>query len=253
VLTEKRRTQILKLIQQNGTTRTNDLAREFHVSEVTIRGDLDELAHRGQIERTHGGAMALNVDSPSAVFQERMNENSEAKQRIARAAAKFIGDNQTVVFDSGSTLMHLALQMPPVSNLVMATNAMNIAQQVMNRPGIELYMVGGKVDVETVSTTGGLGEGGFENFVAHKVFVSAHRIDRTLDIVDIVPDVARAKRRLVGLGRQVILLADSSKWNIDGPVKAFPMSSVDVVITDKKLPDEIQTRLRKTSTELILV
>ena len=252
MLTERRRTQILQTIQNSGTVRTKDLALKFQVSEVTIRADLDELAARKQVERTHGGAMALNVDSPSAAFQTRMSKNSDAKQRIARAAAKLIGDNQTVVFDGGSTMMYLALQMPPVTNLVVATNSMNVAQQLMNRPGIELYMVGGKVDVATVSTTGGFGEGSFENFVAHKVFVGAHHIDSSLDVVDIVPDVAVTKRRLVDLGRQVILLADSSKWNTDGPVKAFPMSSVDIVIVDKNISKSVLEKLRQTSVEVIL-
>lgn len=183
MLTELRRTQILKEIQKSGTETTRALAIEFQVSEVTIRADLDKLASRRQIERIHGGAMALTVESPVAVFQERMEINFHAKRRIARVATELIEDNQTLVFDGGSTLMQLALQMPPVSNMVIATNAMNIAQQLMNRTGIEVHMVGGKVDMQTVSTMGGFGGEGFENFVAHKVFVSAHQIDDALDVV----------------------------------------------------------------------
>ena len=64
-----------------------------------------------------------------------MYRNFDAKRRIAQMAARQIIDNQSVVFDSGSTLLQVAMQMPPVNNVVVATTAMNIAQHLMYRPG----------------------------------------------------------------------------------------------------------------------
>ena len=251
MLTEQRRTQILREIQMSGIETTRALAVKFQVSEVTIRADLDVLADRRQLERVHGGAKAPTVESPAALFHERMEVNFQAKRRIARAAAELIEDNQTLVFDGGSTMMQLALHMPPASNIVIATNSMNIAQQLMSRTGMEVHMVGGKVDMQTVSTMGGFGGKDFEDFVAHKVFVSAHHIDDAFDVVDIVSDVALTKRRMMQLGRQVILLVDSSKWNKSGPVKAFPLSSVDIVITDSDMPASIRKKLYDASIEVI--
>jgi DeoR family transcriptional regulator of aga operon len=70
--------------------------------------------------KTHGGAVSVSTDSPTAAFEQRMQRNFDAKRRIARAAAGLITDNQSVVFDSGSTLLQLAMQMPPVENVVVS-------------------------------------------------------------------------------------------------------------------------------------
>jgi DeoR family transcriptional regulator of aga operon len=179
-----------------------------------------------------------------------MRLNYEAKQRIAQFAAKLIVDDQSIVLDSGSTLLQLALQMPPVTNLVVATPAMNIAQQLMVRPGIDVHMIGGRVNVATVSTIGSDIEQGVNGFFAHQAFVSAHAIDKALDIVDCSHDVARTKRNLVRLARRVILLADSSKWNTDASSKAFPMSTVNVVVTDDMMPQDVRRQLEAYDLEV---
>ena len=128
-------------LQRVGQARTRQLADSFGVSEVTIRSDLDILDAKKQLIKTHGGAIALPADSPAAAFEERMHRNFEAKRRIAQMAARLITDDQSVLFDSGSTLLQVAMQMPPVKNVVVATTAMNIAQHLMYRPGLDLSLI----------------------------------------------------------------------------------------------------------------
>lgn len=56
---EHRHDAILKAIEDVGSDRvlsTRELAQQFHVSEMTIRRDLQELADAGLIQRRHGGA-----------------------------------------------------------------------------------------------------------------------------------------------------------------------------------------------------
>ncbi|WP_413989061.1 DeoR/GlpR family DNA-binding transcription regulator [Labrys okinawensis] len=253
MLAENRRQQIMLEVQRTGQVRTTDMANLFQVSEVTIRSDLLELERLGQITRIHGGALALNTDSPVAAFDKRMRLNFEAKQRIARFAARFIVNDQSIVMDGGSTLLQLALHVPPMTNLVVATPALNIAQQLMLRPGIDVHMIGGRVNVATVSTIGSDIEQGVDGFRAHQAFVSAQAIDRALDIVDSSHDVARTKRNLVRLARRVVLLADSSKWDQDASSKAFSMSKVKIVVTDDKLSRDVRHRLEDYDLEVYCV
>lgn len=51
-----RQQYILSRIQDEGTVNVNQLSDALDVSELTIRRDLDQLAKRGLVERTHGGA-----------------------------------------------------------------------------------------------------------------------------------------------------------------------------------------------------
>ena len=191
---------------------------------------------RNQLIKTHGGAVPVPTDSPTAAFEQRMQRNFDAKRRIARVAARLITDNQSVVFDSGSTLLQLAMQMPPVKNVVVATNAMNIAQYLMYRPGLDVHMIGGRVYPSTVSTIVADLDAAVGGLLAHQAFVGAHAIDQAFDVVDVSEDIARTKRNLVRMARRVIVLADSSKWDIGASSKAFSLSRVDLVITDEGLP-----------------
>jgi DeoR family transcriptional regulator, aga operon transcriptional repressor len=78
MLAEQRRHQIMLQLQRSGQARTHQLADDFGVSEVTIRSDLEILDTKKQLIKTHGGAIALPVDSPAAAFEERMQRNFNA-------------------------------------------------------------------------------------------------------------------------------------------------------------------------------
>jgi DeoR family transcriptional regulator, aga operon transcriptional repressor len=250
MLAEQRRHQILIELQRVGQAKTSQLAELFGVSEVTIRSDLELLDAKKRLIKTHGGAIAAPADSSAAAFEERMQRNFDAKRRIAQLAAKQIIDNQSIVFDSGSTLLQIAMQMPPVNNVVVATTAMNIAQHLMYRPGLDVHMIGGRVFPSTVSTIVADSDKALGGLVAHQAFVGAHAIDQSFDVVDVSEDVARTKRNLVRMARRVVLVADSSKWDIGASSKAFSLSRVDLIITDSGLPLSIRHRLDKLGVEV---
>ena len=250
MLAGQRRHRIMLELQKNGQAQTRQLAEEFGVSEVTIRSDLQILGARKQLVKTHGGAIAMPADSPAAAFEARMLRNFDAKRRIAQMAARQIVDNQSIVFDSGSTLLQLAMQMPPLNNVVVATTAMNIAQHLMYRPGLDVHMIGGRVFPNTVSTIVADFDKAAGGLVAHQAFLSAHAIDHSFDVVDVSEDIARTKRNLVRMARRVILVADSSKWDIGATSKAFSLSRVDLIITDSDMPHTIRARLAKLGVEV---
>ena len=250
MLADQRRHNIMLQLQRTGQARTHELAQVFGVSDVTIRSDLDILGLRKRLTRTHGGAIALPADSAVAAFEERMSRNFEAKRRIAVMAAHEIVDNQSVVFDGGSTLLQVAMQMLPVKNVVVATTAMNIAQHIMDRPGLDVHMIGGRVFPHTVSTLVPEAGRAVDGLVAHQAFLGAHAIDRAFDVVDVTEDVARTKRNLVKMARRVILVADSSKWDVEATSKAFSLSRVDLIITDIGMPQQIRTRLKRLGVEV---
>jgi len=193
---------------------------------------------------------ASGPGSPTAAFEERMQRNFDAKRRIAQMAAQEIGDNQSVVFDSGSTLLQVAMQMPPVTNVVVATTAMNIAQHLMHRQGLDVHMIGGRVIPSTVGTIVGDADRAVGGLLAHQAFLGAHAIDPAFDVVDRSEDIARTKRNLVRMARRVILVADSSKWDIGASSKAFSLSQVDLIITDTGLAQSIRDRLENLKVEV---
>jgi len=53
---EKRRTQILKLIREKEEVKVEDLAKQFGLSLMTVRRDLQFLEDKHLVKRFYGGA-----------------------------------------------------------------------------------------------------------------------------------------------------------------------------------------------------
>ena len=103
LLTEERRQKIKEIIEQQGRITVDDVVAKLKVSAVTARGDLDVLSERGDLIRSHGGAVRqLNptVDYPLR-FKETIHHAE--KVRIGSAAAQLVKPNQTIILDSGTT------------------------------------------------------------------------------------------------------------------------------------------------------
>ena len=77
----ERRSRMRALIEARAFARVAELSREFGVSAVTVRGDLDALEAEGGVRRIRGGAMPCNAD----LLRERMFSTSRSsRQHCAR-------------------------------------------------------------------------------------------------------------------------------------------------------------------------
>jgi DeoR family transcriptional regulator of aga operon len=83
--------KFLEKFSVNDQVFVNELSKEFGVSEVTIRNDLDQLECKKLLVRARGGAMNTNqlVDLDMHVGEKHKMQLSE-KARIGKAAAKLI-------------------------------------------------------------------------------------------------------------------------------------------------------------------
>lgn len=59
----ERQSEIINLLQRNGSVTVSQLSDIFHISKETIRRDLCELEESGTLKRTHGGAIILQSSS----------------------------------------------------------------------------------------------------------------------------------------------------------------------------------------------
>ena len=103
----ERQDRILARLDTPVAVRISDLAEEFDVTTETIRRDLDELAERGLLARTYGGAaMRALTDEPG--IATRAQTNVAERQRIALDAARLVKSGDVIMIDAGSTTAHLA-------------------------------------------------------------------------------------------------------------------------------------------------
>src|SRR5690606_39468441 len=139
----ERHQTIIGRLQQKGTVNVMDLCKELNVSSVTIRKDLKLLEDRQLLFRTHGGATLINPYTVDRTVFEKERIQTAEKTAIAKEAASMIGDNDSIIIASGTTVQAMAKEIQPIGSLTVVTSALNVAVQLIKPPNIEILQLGG--------------------------------------------------------------------------------------------------------------
>ena len=252
MMAEERRTQILHIVRSEGRARVNDLASRFSSSAVTIRNDLNELHQRGLVLRSHGGAVLPEKILRESPVYERLKTHSEQKRRIGAAAVTLIHDGETIILDSGTTTLEIARQIKHKQGLQVITNGVNIAAELLDAAGIQTFMVGGTIRGDSASIVGRSAEEMFEQFSADKVFLSGAGCDPDFGVSGANLDETMVNRAMIRIAREIILVADASKFSKRSMVRIAAFSEIDVVISDSGLRTEMQEKVRGFGCNLIV-
>jgi DeoR family transcriptional regulator of aga operon len=253
MMAEERRTQILQIVRSTGRVKVNGLATRFNTSAVTIRNDLNELHQRGLVLRSHGGAVLTDTILRESPVHERLKAHSEEKQRIGAMAATLINDGDTIILDSGTTTLEIARQIKKKQGLQIITNGVNIAAELLDARDAKVFIVGGTVRGESASISGHLSEELFEQFSADKLFLSGAGCDLDFGVSGANLEETMVNRAMLRISREIILVADASKFSKRCMSRIAPFSEIDTVISDTSLGEEIQAKLRAQGCNLILV
>jgi len=248
-----RRARIAAMVRQRGSVRVQELSERFQVSAVTIRTDLVQLEKDGVLIRDRGGAVACGQGSALVAFDQRTALHLEAKQRIGQAAAALVQPGDTILMDAGTTVVEMSWHLLQISPLTVVTNALNVALELRAAPAARVLMLGGTINYATFGTLGPLLDQNLSDLAVQKLFLAAESVDVGAGVTDSTPEIAHAKRALARAARQVILLADSSKWGKVGFIKVLPLEQIQTVVTDSGLPESTRAALEQAGLELIVV
>jgi len=253
MMAEERRTQILQIVRSAGRVKVNELANRFSTSAVTIRNDLNELHQRGLVLRSHGGAVLPDTILRESPVHERLKAYSDEKRRIGAMAATLIEDGETIILDSGTTTLEIARQIKKKQGLQIITNGVNIAAELLDARDAQVFIVGGTVRGESASISGRFTEEMFDQFSADKLFLSGAGCDLDFGVSGANLEETMVNRAMLRISREIILVADSSKFSKRSMTRIAPFSEIDTVISDTGLNEEVQMKLRALGCNLILV
>lgn len=253
MMAEERRNQILQMVRRNRRVRVNDLSALFNASAVTIRNDLNELHQRGLVQRSHGGAVLADPILRESPVNERLKAYAAEKQRIGEAAAALIHDGETILLDSGTTTLEIARQIKKKQGLKVITNGVNIAAELLDTREVEVIIVGGTVRSEAASISGHYAEEMLEQFSADKMFLSGAGCDLDFGVSGANLEETMLGRIMLRISREIVLVADASKFSKRSMSRIAPFSEIDTVISDSGLDAKTQARLQALGCHLILV
>ncbi|YAL82645.1 DeoR/GlpR family DNA-binding transcription regulator [Dermacoccaceae bacterium W4C1] len=212
VRTNQRRDEIVRVAQVEGTADVQALADRFEVSASTIRRDLATLNDAGRLMRVHGGAVPGSRDAggvePS--LRQRIGEDFEAKQAIARWCAAQIEPGEHVVLDAGSTVAALAHELRGRRDLVVCTTSLGVLDEVRGS-GLEVRCTGGSLREVSQAFVGPITEAVLDRMTFDRAFLGADSVDARRGICEADLQQARLKELMAGRSRTTYVLAHESK------------------------------------------
>jgi DeoR family transcriptional regulator of aga operon len=255
LLAEERRQRIQEVVEQSGRITVEDIVAKFKVSAVTARADLDVLSERGDLIRSHGGAVRqLNpaVDYPLR-FKETIHHAE--KVRIGHAAAQLVKPHQTIILDSGTTTAQVARQLKSarIQPLTVITNALNIAYELAESESISLIVIGGILRHAANSFVGPQAERMLQDLHADHLFLAVDGLhpDEGFSTPDILE--AQLNNVMIRVANEVTVVADASKFSRRSLALIGKIQCAQRIITDSRVDDEMVAKLRAKGLEVTVV
>src|SRR5579875_788865 len=230
--TTGRRGAIRGLLAERGEVAISALAAEFDVSAMTIRRDLEELEQRGIARRVRGGAISTVSRSYEPPFASRSAEASEAKRRIAAAAAAYVDYGETAILDVGSTTLALARHLRGRGGLTILTPSVHAAIELSGDPNTRVILTGGIVRPGELSLIGDLAERTFATLNCDVVFLGVGGVHPEKGLTEYNLDDTRVKRAAITAASRKVALADATKLGRVCLATIAPLHDIDVLITD---------------------
>ena len=231
MLPTQRQEFILRRIEADGSVKSIDLAREFGVTNETIRKDLEFLAEANRVIRIHGGATRVADARHDLPLPARQSVNRFEKSIVAKAAAQLIEPNDTIFLDASSTVLTMTDYIP-LEPLTILTNAHHVIVAFGGRQEYDLICTGGMYEERSRSYVGAIAEDALKRFVIKWLFVGVDGLHHQFGASEVNPGQAVLKERLIPRAEHVCVVCDSSKLERKSPFIFASMESLDVLVTD---------------------
>jgi DeoR family transcriptional regulator of aga operon len=244
---------ILEKLKKEGKVDITDLVEKMKVSGVTIRKDLKLLEDKNLLFRTRGGGSINNPYAVDRPIQEKEFINSDEKKRIAKAAIELIGQTDSVMIGSGTTVFEMARMLSPAHHITVITPALKVGLELSNRANVEVLQLGGIIRPKSSSVAGAHAMRVLEEISCGILFIGVDGID--LDFGVSISNLAEAtvNQKMIETAQTVVILADSTKFDRRGLGRICGFEQVHYIITDNKVADSTQKAIEEKGIKMIIV
>lgn len=250
LLAEERWVEIVKLVQERKIIKIDELCALFNVSKRTIWRDLKRLEADGLLRRTYGGARAMTErDLP---FSIREDKYLDEKIRICNLASSLINDGDTVIIDAGTTTIHLAKAIRNKNSITVMTNSIGVVSELSGAEGITVVVTGGTLRNATLSLVGRRAEDAFKGINADVAFIATAGFTIEHGFTNSNLFESEVKKAMISAAREVVVLADYSKFGRTDFTSFAGISQANKLITDRNAPPDMVERLRKAGIDVLI-
>lgn len=254
---ERRRREILKILDKEAQIFLNDMAALFDVSKETIRQDFDYLSLNYDLTRIHGG---LKKEQEMAYqeqyhYQYKQHLRIDEKKKLCQKAVEFIKDGDMIYVDGGSTVSYLLNYLESRKGITLVTPSIALLMKYVVE-GYErhfkacdsaLVFIGGNVNQSLMTTHGPIFDTSIEQMHFDKMIFSCDAIDLKGGVTNTDNVTFAIMQSVKKRSRFKMLLSDQSKFGFIAHFRAFELEELDYFITTKLLDDKWVSSLEKRS------
>lgn len=241
---KERQDKICSLLEEKSSVTVNELVSFFGVSIETVRRDLFFLEQQGCLKRVHGGAIALGSSYRIERLERRMAKNQEQKRELSLTAARLIREGDVIAMDAGSTAVIFAQVLKEkFRRLTVLTHSLD-AFQILSET-LQPILCGGEFMKSENAFYGKATCNTFQSFHVSKSFLFPSAVSLKYGVMDYIPIFIPVQEEIARIGDQVLVLADSEKFETTAFIKLFDVSNRMVFVTDSGLDLEIAQKYQK--------
>ena len=250
MLALERRNIILERLNDEGKIIVAPLAKEFNVTEETIRRDIEKLENEGLATKTYGGAVSTSQKNKDLPYTIRKQSNVNLKVKIAQKVAEMINDGDQIMLDASSTSLCVAKQIKNLNNITLITNSVEILLELADKTGWTILSTGGSLREGAYSLSGSSAEKMIRDHHVDLAVCSAKGIDMGMGISESNEKDAEMKKAIFNAANKRIIAIDSTKFSKISFIKVCDVKDVNVVVTDKDPGDAWKTYFKNNGVEL---
>lgn len=246
MLAKERLAYIVNRLNVRPSISIQELSKEMDVSFSTVQRDLRKLENEGRVERSRGGAISNHVasilsDRNEVSVLEKIHMNEDAKEIIAKEAAKYIKDGDCIFLDSGTTIAYLVPYIMG-KDITIVTNSIYLQRKLIGCKA-NVFVLGGMYNTKFDVTMGAITVAELENLQFTRAFLSMSGMDiKEKELYCTDADIAHIKRMVLSRSKKVYALLDHTKFAIKAMHVAAKTNEFDAIFTDAYQREEKKPR-----------
>lgn len=239
---KERISAILKILEQNEFVTVKYLTKTLNYSNATINRDLNVMEKEKLIKRSYGGVELIKNNGIALPF--RYEKMKASKIKIAKKAAEFIENGDTVFIDSTTTTEYIGQYLIDKKDITVITNNMALAIFLSNY-SIDTICLGGKVAEKPYMLLGDETLVNARRYHAKKMFFSTGGVSLN-GCIDCHGIFNPLHEIMMENSDEIFFLASSEKI-IPPNTKIRYFDNINYVITDFEFSEKVRNKYKNTS------
>ena len=232
-----RQLKLLDLVRTQGSASVEQLAKTLEVTLQTVRRDVQRLAEAGLLTRFHGGVRVPGSTVENMAYQQRESLHAEGKARIARAVARQIPNDCSLILNIGTTTEAVARCLLRHKGLRVITNNLQVAAILCGNADCEVIVAGGVVRARDRGIVGEAAVDFIRQFRVDIAVIGISGMEADGSLRDFDYREVKVAQTIIAQAREVWLAADSSKFNRPAMVELARLSQIRRLFTDQVPPE----------------